>query len=55
MKISQILAHYTEVDIVIEGHFHQSKKVGKYISLPSQACQNMVAIIEDNKVIFKAL
>ena len=54
-RVAEILAHYTEVDMVIEGHFHQSKKVGKYISLPSQACQNMVAIIKNNQVIFKTL
>lgn len=54
-KVAQILAHYTKVDIVIEGHFHQSKKVGKYISLPSLACQNRVAIIHNNTVVFKTL
>ncbi len=54
-RVAEILAHYTEVDIVIEGHFHQSKTIGKYISLPSQACQNSVAVIEKNTVVFKAL
>jgi len=54
-RVEAILKNYTNVDLVIEGHFHQSKVVGKYISLPSQACQNMVAIIEEGEVVFKTL
>jgi len=54
-RVEQILAHYKEVDLVIEGHFHQSKIVGKYISLPSQACQNQVGIVQEGKVVFKSL
>lgn len=54
-RVEKILHSYTEVDMVIEGHFHQAKILGKYISLPSQACQRMVGVIEQKKVIFKHL
>jgi UDP-2,3-diacylglucosamine hydrolase len=52
-RVEAILAYYEDVDLVIEGHFHQAKVIGKYISLPSQACQNMVATIEEGEVVFK--
>jgi len=54
-RVEAILKHYTDVDMVIEGHFHQSKILGKYISLPSQACQGMVGVIEEGILVFKAL
>jgi len=54
-RVEAILEHYSEVDMVIEGHFHQAKFIGKYISLPSQACQNKVAVVEEGKVVFKSL
>lgn len=54
-RVEKILENYEEVDLVIEGHFHQSKVIGKYISLPSQACQNMVAVVEKESVVFKTL
>jgi len=53
--VEAILTHYQDVDLVIEGHFHQSKVIGKYISLPSQACQGLVAVVEEGEVVFKAL
>ncbi len=52
-RVEKILEHYKNVDLVIEGHFHQSKTLGKYISLPSQACQNKVGVIEEGKMVFK--
>jgi UDP-2,3-diacylglucosamine hydrolase len=52
-RVESILAHYEDVDLVIEGHFHQAKVIGKYISLPSQACQSMVAVVEEGEVVFK--
>ncbi len=55
MRVEKILEHYQNTDLVIEGHFHQSKIIGKYVSLPSQACQNKVAVIEEGKVVFKDL
>ncbi len=54
-RVEKILENYTEADLVIEGHFHQSKKIGKYISLPSLACQGMVGVIEKSKIVFKRL
>jgi len=54
-RVEQILEYYKEVDLVIEGHFHQSKVMGKYISLPSQACQHKVGVVEEGKVVFKPL
>lgn len=54
-KVASILSHYEDADLVIEGHFHQSKIIGKYISLPSLACQGQVAVVEEGKVVFKTL
>jgi len=54
-RVEKILENYQNVDIVIEGHFHQSKIIGKYVSLPSQACQNKIAVIEEGNVVFKTL
>ena len=54
-RVSAILEHYKAFDLVIEGHFHQSKIIGKYISLPSQACQNKVAVVKEGEMVFKKL
>lgn len=54
-RVEQILVHYAEADLVIEGHFHQSKILGKYISLPSLACQGRVGIIEEGEMVFKTI
>ncbi|MCF6243820.1 MAG: metallophosphoesterase [Sulfurovum sp.] len=54
-RVESILEHYKDVDLVIEGHFHQSKVIGKYISLPSQACQGLVGVVEEGEVVFKKL
>lgn len=54
-RVEEILKNYTEAELVIEGHFHQSKTVGKYISLPSLACQGMVGVMEEGEMRFKTL
>lgn len=54
-RVEQILENYTEADLVIEGHFHQSKILGKYISLPSLACQGKVGVVEEGTLVFKIL
>ena len=54
-RVAAILEHYSNVDMVIEGHFHQSKILGKYISLPSQACQGKVGMVEEGELVFKTL
>lgn len=53
-RVESILAHYENADLVIEGHFHQSRKLGKYISLPSLACQGMVGVVEEGTIQFKS-
>jgi UDP-2,3-diacylglucosamine hydrolase len=54
-RVEDILDNYIEAELVIEGHFHQCKTVGKYISLPSLACQGMVAVMEEGEMHFKTL
>ncbi len=54
-KVEQILKNYKEVDFVIEGHFHQSKIMGKYVSLPSLACQQLFGMIDKGIIVFKSL
>ena len=54
-RVEKILTHYPDADLVIEGHFHQAQKLGKYLSLPSQACQNQVAVVEEGEIRFKTL
>ncbi|WP_373031210.1 UDP-2,3-diacylglucosamine diphosphatase [Sulfurovum sp.] len=54
-RVEKILENYTEAELVIEGHFHQCKTVGKYISLPSLACQGMVGVMEEGEMRFKTL
>ena len=51
-RVEEILEHYADADMVIEGHFHQAKIFGKYISLPSLACQKQVAVVRDGKIVF---
>jgi UDP-2,3-diacylglucosamine hydrolase len=54
-RVEQIMQNYKDVDMAIEGHYHQSRVLGRYISLPSLACQKKVAVVEDGKIVFKAL
>ncbi len=54
-RVDEILIHYKNVDLVIEGHFHQGRIIGKYISLPSLACQGEVGVIEEGSMVFKRL
>ncbi|MDY0194810.1 MAG: UDP-2,3-diacylglucosamine diphosphatase [Sulfurovaceae bacterium] len=51
-KAKAIMSHYKDVDLVIEGHFHQAINIGNYISLPSLACQKKVAIVQERNIIF---
>lgn len=54
-KVENILEYYKEADLVIEGHFHQSKVLGKYVSLPSLACQGQVGVIKEAEMLFITL
>ncbi|MBN2722306.1 MAG: UDP-2,3-diacylglucosamine diphosphatase [Campylobacterales bacterium] len=51
-KVKAIISHYRDADLVIEGHFHQAVNIGKYISLPSLACQKKIAIVQGGNIIF---
>jgi len=51
-RVEAILSHYEDADLVIEGHFHQAKKIGKYVSLPSLACQREVGVVKDGEIMF---
>ena len=51
-RVEEILEHYRDADMVIEGHFHQAKVMDKYISLPSLACQEQIAVVRDAKIAF---
>jgi len=51
-RVEEILEHYRDADMVIEGHFHQAKVMDKYISLPSLACQGQIAVERDGKIAF---
>jgi UDP-2,3-diacylglucosamine hydrolase len=55
IRVGKILKHYKNADLVLEGHYHQSKKIDKYISLPSLACQGWVTVIEEGSMVFKVL
>ena len=52
-RVEAILAHYQEADLIIEGHFHQAKIIGKYVSLPSLACQKQIAIAKNGEIVFQ--
>ncbi|BAF72253.1 UDP-2,3-diacylglucosamine diphosphatase [Sulfurovum sp. NBC37-1] len=54
-RVEEIMKHYEECDLVIEGHYHQAKVFGNYISLPSLACQEQVAVVKEGKVLFVSL
>ena len=51
-KTKDISANYKDVDFIIEGHYHQAKIIGKYVSLPSLACQKQVAIARNGEIVF---
>lgn len=54
-RVAKILESYKDADMVIEGHFHQAKIIGKYVSLPSLACQGQVGVVEEGRIVFKTL
>lgn len=51
-RVNEILKSYKNVDLVIEGHYHQGKKIDKYISLPSLACQKKIAYVKHSEIKF---
>ena len=54
-RVEEIVKHYEKADLVIEGHYHQAKIFGKYVSLPSLACQKKVATIKNSTMDFIAI
>jgi UDP-2,3-diacylglucosamine hydrolase len=54
-KADKIKRYYPKESLIIEGHFHQGKIFGNYISLPSLACQGEVGIVVEDRVVFKKL
>ena len=52
-RVEAIVAHYTDADLVIEGHFHQARSVGKYVSLPSLACQKQISVAKGGEIVFQ--
>ena len=55
VRAGEIADAYKDVDLVIEGHYHQAKVIGKYIALPSLACQGQVGMVRDGEVVFESL
>jgi UDP-2,3-diacylglucosamine hydrolase len=54
-RAEAIVSHYEDTDLVIEGHFHQARKIGNYISLPSLACQQQVALVQNGDIVFVSI
>ena len=55
VRAGEIADSYKDIDLVIEGHYHQAKVIGKYISLPSLACQKQVGVARGGKLMFESL
>jgi UDP-2,3-diacylglucosamine hydrolase len=51
-RVEQIVSCYPNIDVIIEGHYHQGRRIGKYLSLPSLACQKQVAVVRDGDLVF---
>jgi UDP-2,3-diacylglucosamine hydrolase len=52
-KVSNIIKYYPEdIDLIVEGHFHQGRKIGRYVALPSLACQKEVGVVLDGEIVF---
>ncbi len=48
----KILGRYPNSAAVIEGHYHQGIRTGRYISLPSLACDNRYAQYINGNIVF---
>ena len=51
-EIAKNISSFYSANYIIEGHFHQGKRVKNYISLPSFACSKKVAIFKDGNIDF---
>ncbi|SFV62889.1 FIG022708: hypothetical protein [hydrothermal vent metagenome] len=54
-RVEMIMKDYADCDLVIEGHYHQARVIGNYISLPSLACQEQVAVLKEGRIEFISL
>lgn len=54
-RVEMIMKDYADCDLVIEGHYHQARVIGNYISLPSLACQGEVAVLKEGRIEFISL
>jgi UDP-2,3-diacylglucosamine hydrolase len=55
-RAEEIMRRYPEdVSLVVEGHFHQGVRLGRYISLPSLACQKQVGIVRNGEIVFRGI
>ncbi len=54
-KAKAIFDSYRGAYWVIEGHYHQGKKYYRYVSLPSLACQQQVAVMEKEGIAFVSM
>jgi len=50
--VHAICQHYPKEALILEGHFHQGKKIGNYLSLPSLVCQKAVAVLREGTIQF---
>ena len=52
-KVKRIMTHYrSRADLVLEGHFHQRRIIGRYYSLPSLACHGEITIAKEDGLHF---
>jgi len=51
-RVEKIVQGYGDVDLIIEGHFHQARSIGNYYSLPSLACQKSIGVVRAGKIEF---
>ncbi len=51
-RARKILSHYPADTTVVEGHHHMGIALGRYISLPSLACDRKVALLREGKMEF---
>ncbi len=55
-KVERIVSRYPyEIDLIVEGHFHQGRKIGKYLALPALACQKELAVVQGGEIRFVTL
>jgi len=54
-RVNKIMEHYPKNTLVIEGHFHQGRRINNYISLPSLVCQKQIGVIRDQEMVFEKI